>query len=142
MDFKIIKRQDKKSKRLLLFDEEPLKYLLNKCNKDAKDSRDHVYRRSSKTNIKYVGYYAVQVKDNLASNSVKEMIRIIDAKKEMEEYVKAKFPSNYDFIDISTRNVFANKIVTVSMITYSHGFNHYGLCGALINKKNIGDDYP
>ena len=53
-----------------------------------------------------------------------------------------KFPSNYDFIDVNARNVFDNKKVTASMISYSHGYNHYGLREALINKNNIGYNCP
>ena len=60
----------------------------------------------------------------------------------MEKYIKVKFPNNYDFINRAARNAFSNKKVTSSIIAYSHGYNHYSLREALINKNNIGCECP
>jgi len=39
-----------------------------------------VYRRINNTNIKYVGYYAIKINGSITTNSIKETIRIIEAK--------------------------------------------------------------
>ena len=43
----------------------------------------------------------------------------------------------HDFVDKDTRNACNPKKVTMSMMKYAHGFNHYGLRGSLMNKNMI-----
>ena len=92
--------------------------------------------KNNETNIKYVGCYAVEIRNVTVTNSVKEMMQIADRKKAMVDYVKKKFPNNYDFVNIRARNVFSSKRVTSSMIVCLHGFNHYCLRDVILNNNN------
>jgi len=137
VDFKLVKGH---SKQTLSFKRRPLEHLIKRYNHNAKEIRINLHRKDNETNIKYVGYYVVKIKGKITTNSVKELIRIANGRQAMEEYLKDKFSNNHNFIDGGARNVFSNKRVTVSIISCSHGYNHYGIREALLNKNNKGDD--
>ena len=77
MDFKLGKRH---LKQTLLFERRPLKYLIRKCNHNAKESRKNSHLKENAINIECKGYYLLNIKDNITTNSVKEAIIIVDRK--------------------------------------------------------------
>ena len=78
------------------------------------------------------------VNRNIVTNSINEVVQIIDAEKSEMEYAMTKYKSKIDFIDLEARNIFLNRKIILSMIKYSHRYNHYGLRNALINNNIIG----
>ena len=84
----------------------------------------------------------MKINKNIVTNSMKEVIRIADGKTLLLEYVKSKYPTNYNFINVEASNLFRNKRVTASMISYSLWFNHYSIRESLINNNLKGGEYP
>ena len=92
--------------------------------------------------MKFTGYYLLKEKDLVRNNSVKEMIKIIDAKDSERKYAQKKYASKIDFIDLEARNLFLGKSATSSMIKYAYRLNHYSVRDKIINKKLVGSEYP
>ena len=77
-------------------------------------------------------------KDSIVQmRSMKEVFRIIDAKKEEIRHIKKKYRYKEESIDLEIKNAFCANKVTTSMIKYTNGFNHYGLKNAMINNNLI-----
>ena len=68
-------------------------------------------------------------------------MRIIDAKESENKYGKKKLEYKYEFVDTEARNTFKSKNVTLSMIKYAHGFNHFRLRDSMINNNIIKEYY-
>ena len=68
--------------------------------------------KERETKIKHVGFAAIKVKGRIVTNSVKEAMRVEDAKDSFKTYVKEKFKHNNQFIDLIARNAFKHKEVT------------------------------
>ena len=71
------------------------------------------------------------------SNSVNEILRIVDTRKLEKSYANKKYSSRIDFIDIEARNTFSIKDVVASMIKCANGYNHYSVRESIINKNII-----
>ena len=87
----------------------------------------------------------MEINGRMSTNSIKEAMRIEDAKNSLKEYLKDKFKHNmnhYQFIDLEARNAFKNKEVTASVIKCAHGFNHYGVRNAMINNNLTEKECP
>jgi len=80
--------------------------------------------------------------DGVINRSIKEAVRIIDAKEREYNYAKEKLGYKVSFVDVWAREAFRSKAVTTSMIKCASGFNHYGLRNELINNKMIGSECP
>ena len=85
------------------------------------------------TNIKFVGLASLEIKGRMVTNSVKEAMRIEDAKMSLKSYIEDKFQHNHHVIDFEVRNAFKCKEVTVPVLKCAYGCNHYGIRNALIN---------
>ena len=99
----------------------------------AREARENCQDNEMITNIKFIGYLALKIKGKIVMNSIKEAIRIADAEDSLRKYVKKKYKYSAEFIDIKAINVFSNKGVTASIITCSHGYNHYSMRNTMIN---------
>lgn len=124
------------------FQMKPLEHLIRMCDEKARVTREKCSDMGRETNIKYVGFWSMEIKGILSTNSVKEAIRIVDAEKSLEDYVKVKYKYHHDFIDLEARRTFNSKEVTPSIIKCAHGFNHYGVRDALINKGLTEEECP
>ena len=71
----------------------------------------------------------------LKSRAVKEIIRVLDAREEENEYAKRKYLHKFEFIDMEARNSFKAGEVTTAMIKFAYGFNHYGLRDTIVNEN-------
>ena len=71
--------------------------------------------------------------DQCQLKSINEIIRIIDAKEDEDDYVKNKLGHIHDMIDIEARNAFKVGKVTTSMLKCVYGCNHYSQHDAMIN---------
>ena len=100
------------------------------------------YEKEAVTNIKYVGYYSMNINGEISTNSVKEAIRKRDAEISFKEYVKDKFGYKSEFMDIEARNSFQSKDVIPSVIKCAHGFKQYGVRDAMINGNLTGMECP
>ena len=58
------------------------------------------------TKIKWYRKYALMYKQHIISQSIIEIVRLIDAISNKEEYIKYKFPYTSDLIDLQARVVF------------------------------------
>jgi len=70
------------------------------------------------------------------------MIRIIDMRESEREYIKKKYSSKLDFIDLEARNAFSTKKFTLLFIKCVYRYNHYGIRNIIINNSMVGNDYP
>ena len=124
------------------FQNKPLEYLIKRCDRIAKDARETCNENERITNIKFEGYWALNIKEQIVMNSIKEAIRIADAEDSLNEYIKKKYQHNTDFIDIKVREAFRNKGIIASMIACSHGYNHYGIRNVIFNNNLTDVDCP
>ena len=85
--------------------------------------------------MKFTGYYLLKEKDLMRNSSVKEIIRIIDAKDSERTYAQEKYVSKIDFINLEARNQFSGKSMTLSITKCTYRFNHYGVRDEIINKN-------
>ena len=69
------------------------------ADKKAKLTLKNINIKIGTTNIKYLGKYALQYKGLQTIRSIKEIIRIIDAKEEEKVYAKIKYPDYHEMID-------------------------------------------
>ena len=117
------------------FEQNPMKHLIKECDRRAKSTREQIESKRNCHNIKFYGNYCLKREGELQSRSIKEVIRILDARKEENEYAKKKYKHKFEFIDIEARNAFMAGKVTTAMIKFVHGFNHYGLRDAMVNEQ-------
>ena len=129
-------------KENITFEQKPMKYLLCKCDAEASKMRKQIQGKSNETNMKHVGRCALKVAGNIVTNSVQETIRIVDGMKHEREQLKLKLKHHYDLIDLDARHAFPAKKVTVSVLKYASGYNHYGMRHAMINKEDIEEKCP
>ena len=52
-----------------------------------------------------------------------------------------KYNDKIDFINLNARNALTSGTVTISIIKYTHGFNHYANRDCIINKQMISNKY-
>ena len=78
----------------------------------------------------------------MQSRLIKEVVRIINAIENEEEYVIKKYGHKKEFIDKGARNTFKIGKVTISIIKYAHRFNYYGLREAMINNNIVEATCP
>jgi len=57
----------------------PCDHLLKICDQKALEMRVKCYEKEAKMNIKYVGYYSMNINGEISTNLVKEVIRKRDA---------------------------------------------------------------
>ena len=108
------------------------------CDEEARKIRENCITKERETNIKHVGKCSLEIRGKIVTNSVKEAIRIADANESLREHAKQKHEHDADFIDAKARETFSNKKVTASMIKCAHGYNHYRMRDAAINKNMKG----
>ena len=116
---------------------QPLETLLKVCDGKAKESLEKSYLNERETNIKFVGLASLEIKGRMVTNSVKEAMRIEDAKMSLKSYIEDKFQHNHHVIDFEVRNAFKCKEVTVPVLKCAYGCNYYGIRNALINDDLI-----
>ena len=124
------------------YEQNPTKHLIRECDARARKGRELIRKKKEITNVKFYGNYGLKRDDGLQSRSTNEIIRIIDAKKVENEYIKKKYGYKNDFIDIEARNAFRVGKVTTSMIKCAHGYNHYGQRDAMINENMVEATCP
>ena len=81
------------------------------------------------------------MKNEIAANSVKEIFRKVDARKSEEECAKMKHKSAVNFVDVKSRNDFAAKKVTVSLIKCVFRYNYCIVRNTLIRNNIVGSKY-
>ena len=108
----------------------------------ARKTREEIGNRVNKSNIKFYRCYGLQREGIVQSRSIKEAIRIIDAREEEKKYIEKKFEYKADFIDIEARNSFQTNKVTTSIIKCAYRYNHYGLRDAIINNNIVEVNCP
>ena len=131
VDFKLVRGHKTPSGP---FQTKTAEHLMRMCDNNARIVRETCDDKENETNMKYAGFWAMSVNGNMSTNSVKETMRNIDAEKSLTDHVKIKCKHQADFIDLEARRAFNNKDVTPSVIKCTHGFNHYGVRDAAINK--------
>ena len=75
--------------------------------------------------MKFYSSYRLRRKEGVKLRFINKIIRILDTKEPENEYSKKKHGYKYDFIDIEAQNSFKVGRVTISIIRYTHGYNHY-----------------
>ena len=73
--------------------------------------------------------------------SLKEMIGVIDSKKEERKQAQKKLACEVDFVDLEARNLFATGKVTTSIMKCASRFNHCGLRHPIINDNLVEVHY-
>ena len=96
-----------------------------------------IHKKEIKTNIKFLGYYRVKIRDNIQSRAIKEMIRIKDTSQSEKKHTQKKFKEKANFVDIDSRNTFQEKSITISIIKCLYRFNYYSLKNAMIKEYII-----
>ena len=120
----------------------PLKHLIKEYDKNAKKSRTLIHRSPGVHNIKFIGSFAITQKGVIVSRSIKEAIRIIDAKKSEMNYAKDRFGAKIEFVDVNAREAFKTKSISTSMLKCASGYNHYGVRHQMINNNMVGSECP
>ena len=128
-------------KQVGTYEQNPMKHLIKECDRKAKTIREESRNKMNCTNIKFYGSYTMKRNGELQSRAVKEVIRILDAREEENEYARRKYKHKFEFIDMEARNAFKTGDVTTAMIKFTHGFNHYRIRNSIINKEIVGDNY-
>jgi len=121
---------------------EPLTYLIREYNLKARKGREKLYTKEDIYNIKYFGVYAIKKGSKVVSRSIREAIRIEDAKQSESQYTNRKFKIKIDFIDLDARDTFNGKKVSTSVIKCANAFNQYGVRDEIINKQTVGRECP
>ena len=62
------------------FTQSPLECLIVEYNRNAKNTRENIDEIRRERNIKFLGAYTMKVNRKIVTNSVKEVIRIINTK--------------------------------------------------------------
>ena len=73
--------------------------------------------------------------------SIKEMLRVIDTKEEEKKQAQKKLGYITDFADLEPKELFKSHKVMISIIKYTHRFNHYRLWYMIINNNLIEANY-
>ena len=74
------------------------------CDTQSKLTRRRMESEEEDNNyITYLGNHAIMVNNSPCDRGVKELIRIIDSKRMMEEYCEEKFKVNHKLIDIEAQ---------------------------------------
>ena len=120
----------------------PLKHLIKECDENAKKIRTLTHEKPGVHNIKFLGSFAITQDGVVINRSIKEAIRIIDARKSEIECAKEKFGLKANFIDINAREAFKTKSVPASMLKCASGHNHYGVRNQMINNNMVGSECP
>ena len=107
------------------------------CNRRARKKREEIESETQHNNIKYYWLYAVKKDGIVQMRSIKEVIRIIDAKEEEKRYAIKKYGYKEEFIYLEVRNTFHINEVTTSIIKCANRFNYYSLRYAMINNNII-----
>ena len=128
------KLQNEHPKKVLMFRQNLLQWMVCECDKRANEERETIERRNNVTNIRYEGSFAIKEKGNVKSRAIKDAIREIDAQKCERNYAKIKLKAHCDLHDIKARNAFVKSKITTSMIKYAHGINPYGMRMSMMNK--------
>ena len=79
--------------------------------------------------------------NQIVHQSIKELIRIEDAKLAEFEYAYRKFRERANLIDLEARNTFNNEVMPL-LIKSTIKFNHYATRELLINKEMQDDSCP
>ena len=69
--------------------------------------------------------------------SIKEILRVIDAREEEKKQAQKKLGYKTNFVDLEARDSFKAYKVTTSTIKCTYGYNHYGLRYTIINNNLI-----
>ena len=67
-------------KQIELYCSHPLKHLIKECDRNAREMQENTHSKEHKTNIKFYGSYSLMHNGNIASRTIQELVRIIDAK--------------------------------------------------------------
>ena len=102
-------------------------YIVKQCNARVRQVRENIHEREDETNIRYYRDSAIINKRQSYSESVKEVIRIVDTVQEERQYVKEKFPNTYKLINMEVQVNIPGLIKTLAAMKYYYGINHYGL---------------
>ena len=136
--FKLVRGHPKSSG---LFRLKPEEQLIKMHNEKAQMSREECSKHDQVSNIKCLGFWAMKVNSETSTNSVKETVRIIDAKDLLKEHVKGKFKHNVEFLDIEAQRVLNDEEVTASVIKCLCRCNHFGVRNTMTNKKIVEDEH-
>jgi len=123
------------------FAKDPGLYLILKCDKEARLSRESIDSKPNDTNLKYYGNYIITKYNTMLLRSVKELIRINNAIDSEIAQTKYKLDMKVEFINMNTRDTFSISSVTISMIKYVYSFNHYAIWDQNINENILSDKY-
>ena len=92
------------------------KHLLRECDKRARSVCENLYLKEKISNIKFYGNYYLMQDDQCQLKLINEIIRIIDAKEDEDDYIKNKLGHIHDMIDIEARNAFKVGKVNTSIL--------------------------
>ena len=138
MDFKVeIKLMSGHEKGVVQYYSKLIKWLIRCCDKEAERAREDARSNNSESNIKCYGRCSTMKARIFQMRSIKEILRVIDSKKEERKQAQKKLACKVDFIDLEARNLFAAGKVTTSITKCASGFNYYGLRHAMINDNIV-----
>jgi len=79
VEIKLIRGHEK---GVVHYQNEPVKWLIRQCDKEAEQAREEARTQSRDSNIKYYGRYSLMKDGIVQMRSIKEMLRVIDSKEE------------------------------------------------------------
>ena len=93
-------------KGVVRYENEPVKWLIRQCDKEAEQAREEAMKQMRESNIKYYGRYSLMKDSIVQMRSVKEILRVIDSKEEESKQAKKKLEYKLNFVDLEARNSF------------------------------------
>ena len=115
MNFKVeIKLMKGHKKGILHYQREPVKRLIQLCDKEVEEARENARLKMSKSNIKFYGCYSLKKGEIMQIRSIKEILRVIDAREEEKKQAQKKLGYKIDFVDLEARDSFKTHKVTTS----------------------------
>jgi len=138
MNFEVeIKLMKGHEKGVLHYQREPVKRLIQLCDKEAEEARENARLKMSESNIKFYGCYSLKKGEIMQMRSIKEILRVIDAREEEKKQAQKKLGYKTDFIDLEARDSFKAHNIIISTIKCAHSYNYYGLRYVIINDNLI-----
>ena len=101
-----------------------------------------MHMKDQTSNIMFYRNYWLRNEKDIKLKSINKIIRIIDTRDAEQEYIKNKLGYKHDLIDLEARNAFKVGKVTILMIKYIYGYNHYSQWDIMINEYMVEATYP
>ena len=124
------------------YQEDLAPHLITTCDRNAKRVSIDCTSNEDNYNMRCWGNYAIETLHGSTAWAIKEGIRIHNATRVENKYIRKKFRDNIDLIDMEARDYFKSGSITPTTIKYYYGFNHYAMRDKTINYGLLNNECP